>query len=323
MPEQAITAIQAPCVKQPLWMTQQKLTINRGKANFGRKDENSKKEAICMIDQLYPNRRWIRVYTDGSINGTLKKGGAGAYIEWTDKTTTEVSLAVGEMCTSRKAEEKAIIVAVEELKKHENTRNANIVFLTDSDDTLLALENPQPSNETSISQAVIDIASPRKEIVFQWIPGHVGIEGNETADRLAKEGSNKEQPRSNVTYQQQKTLIKQTLAQEWNQKHPDYNKNDPIHLFPRKDQVTIFRLRTGHNCLRQHLHSKLGVGNTPICTCGTDLENTAHILMHCPLYSENRKNFWPSPTTLQTKLYGNYEELRRTADFVANIGVQP
>ena len=62
MPEQAITAIQAPYVKQPLWMNQQKLTINRGKANLGRKDENSKKEAMCMINQLYPNKRWIRVY---------------------------------------------------------------------------------------------------------------------------------------------------------------------------------------------------------------------------------------------------------------------
>ena len=140
--------------------------------------------------------------------------------------------------------------------------------------------------------------------------------------RLAKEGSTLEQPLSNITYQQQKTLIKQTLAQNWNTKHPDYNRQDPVHQLQRSDQVTIFRLRTGHNCLRQHLHSKLGVGNSPYCVCGTDLENTMHVLMHCPLHCEHRRRFWPAPTTLQAKLYGGLEDLRRTADFVASIGVR-
>ena len=42
------------------------------------------------------------------------------------------------------------------------------------------------SNKQATNQIVKEA---RKTTVFQWVPSHVGIQGNETADLLAKKGT--------------------------------------------------------------------------------------------------------------------------------------
>mgnify|MGYP000031196869 CR=1 FL=1 len=48
----------------------------------------------------------------------------------------------------------------------------------------------------------------RTTAVLQWIPTHTGIHGNEVADQLAKEGIKRQQPKSKLSYQEAKTLIR-------------------------------------------------------------------------------------------------------------------
>ena len=58
------------------------------------------------------------------------------------------------------------------------------------------------------------------------------------------------------------------------QNHPHSNRNDPYHLLTRHEQVSIFRLRTGHNRLRNHLFHKLKTGDTDQCRCRTGSQTT-------------------------------------------------
>ena len=322
-PRQEIKKIKIPNDKPPPWKRNGKpITVNKENIDKRKRAKELRDDATKLIDTSFPHHNWIRIYTDGSVAGPHRNGGAGVLIQWTDRTETKLSTPVGLLSTSCKAEEKAILTAIEELTRDQRLNNKNVVFLTDSDDILQAIDNHKTAVASNTVHALESLSNKTNQIILQWIPGHVGIKGNEIADQLAKEGTLLEQPETEITFPQQKVIIKETLAQVWDHSH-DHMKNDPINTLQRSDQVTIFRLRTGHNRLKQHMYTKLGIGTTPYCTCGTDFENTQHILMHCPLYNVQRMTHWTTPTSLNTKLFGEAEDLKRTTDFIADIELQP
>ena len=126
-----------------------------------------------------------------------------------------------------------------------------------------------------------------------------------------------------TNYSEEKTLIKANQQRIWKAKHPQFNKSDAYHQLTRGEQVIIFRLRTNHNRLKHHLFHKFKIGETDQCTCSTDSQTGNHILQICPLLEELRKKHWPGPTStsVNQKLYGSLEDLRRTAAFVCETGL--
>ena len=109
---------------------------------------------------------------------------------------------------------------------------------------------------------------------------------------------------------------------KWRHKHPRY-KADPCYLLTRREQVTVFRLRTGHNRLNYHRYSKLRVGYTEQCPCGrpTGSQTREHLLQSCPIYEPLRKGIWPDHTPVARMLYGSLRDLRCTASFIEETGV--
>ena len=75
------------------------------------------------------------------------------------------------------------------------------------------------------------------------------------------------------------------------------NKADPYYLLTRREQVTVFRLRTGQNRLNYHLYSKLRIGHTEQCPCDTGSQTTEYLLQSCPIYEPLRKGVWPDHTS--------------------------
>ena len=141
------------------------------------------------------------------------------------------------------------------------------------------------------------------------------------ADRLAKEGGLMEQEDKQVYFSNEKTIIKTLIRKKWHQQHPSFNQSDSYYLLNRADQLILFRLRTGHNKLRAHMFGKLHIGNTDVCPCGKQSMTAEHLLQHCPLHQDCRRNVWPEETPLRVKLYGTREDLQRTDSFIRAIDI--
>ena len=125
-----------------------------------------------------------------------------------------------------------------------------------------------------------------------------------------------EQRNADVTYAEEKATIKTHYNRKWRENHPGYNKNDTWNKLDRVDQVTIFRLRTGHNRLNSHMFTKLGIGTSEKCPCGAAAMTSQHILQECRRHDSLRKEVWPEPKSVERKLHGSLEDLQRTIRFV-------
>ena len=104
----------------------------------------------------------------------------------------------------------------------------------------------------------------------------------------SKEGREKEQPPSHLSYREVKTLIHNKKKAIFHCKTEGYNPNqDALHQLARHQQTIIFRLRTGHCRLNSHL-KRIGVKTSAQCPCGEADQTPEHCLQSCSLHQQAR-----------------------------------
>lgn len=298
---------QNPAAEPPPWRGKHlNLTINTTVPHLPAKDECSdamkKTLTLAMLEERYPQEAWIHIYTDGSAADAVRRGGAGVYIKFPDGQLKTSATPTGNYCTNYRAEIEALILAAQQISSTAD-QEARVVFLTDA---LSVLEAATNSKLPRLEEALKTIRC--SQVVLQWIPSHCGISGNEEADDLAKQGAGQEQEENPVSLPEMKTIIKSLFR--------PHATRDSYHQLTRQQQVIIFRLRTGHNRLNQHMHRRFHLAPSPFCPCGRAEQTTEHILQDCPELQDLRKETWPQRTSLQDKLYGTVEALQKTTDFV-------
>ena len=163
--------------------------------------------------------------------------------------------------TNYKAETEALRAAAAHIENSPYLSH-RVVFLSDALPVLQALQTGKDKDLNNLMSNITRLCM-KHTIILQWIPSHCGIHGNETADTLAKEGTTNAQNDRSTTYSEVKTIIKAKQLNLFKQNQPHSNKNDQYH----HEQVSIFRLRTGHNRLRNHLFHQLKIGDIDQCQC--------------------------------------------------------
>ena len=291
-----------------------------------------KASALETIDQ-YP-KEWIHIYTDGSAFKATVNAGYGAIIHHPKGEKEEIYSPCGSFCSNFVAEKEAIIEALKHVtNSFEKAPNKvkDVVIFTDSLSALQELENGKMSCK-AISQIIIAcdnlINKYDIKVALQWIPGHQGIKGNEEADALAKRGASQPQPEVQVTYDTVTKMIRANLKEEW---LTDWTKNstgrslyeymstprpkDPINALQRHDQSLIFRLRTKHVPLNNHLNriKKNHPAHCPLCSFPN--ETVDHHLLQCEKLKDLRRTFLPAQPSIGNTLYCDSEQLRATCNF--------
>ena len=269
-----------------------------------------------MINKRYPQHSWIHAYTDGSAEKAVQNAGSGVYIRFPNNSTISLSNPVGRRCSNYRAELHALTTAALHLSEREE-KGKNIVFLTDSKSALQALSaGPSDSSTRQLSDNICRL-SEHNNVTLQWIPAHVGIRGNEAADKLAKRATRLTQPQPPTSYREAKTLLKNSFRSKWKIQNGGYStKQDSLHQLNRHSQTKIFRLRTGHCGLRKHM-KRLGLVETAECECGAEEQTPFHILQQCTHLEEVRQEVWPTETPFETKLWGDASDLLKTMQYIA------
>jgi ribonuclease HI len=238
-------------------------------------------ERFNNIRYRYSSHKFL--YTDGS-----KDGLATGYAV-TSRTTNYYNERIPDICSIFTAELTAIYRAVTMIRDSENDK---FVICSDSKSALQALINKRVETPL-IKDILLTMATmeDEKEIIFCWIPSHVDIKGNETADLYAKKALNQNVTEYTVPYTDFRKYINDFINYSWQMQwnacqgnklrsiFSQITTNMKINVYSRRDEIVMHRCLIGHSRLT---HAYILVGNPlPICERCQNPLTIKHILIEC------------------------------------------
>ena len=247
-------------------------------------------EKLHNIQDNLPN--YLHIYTDGSKDnyGT----GCGAVLN--NKTMKqslpkEASIFTAEIC--------AINL---QLKIISNNKTKKFIIYSDSISVLHFIKNQKLDNPLIVNLLnKLHALRQSKKITFCWIPGHMGIQGNDKADSLAKAAINIPPDKtSKLPYTDLKHKIKQIITKRWQQLWDENAQKKLRQIEPllkerkreasntRREKNILPRLRIGHTRLTHDFILK--EEPPPKCPCRNHY-TIRHILIECTNLSRIREIF--------------------------------
>jgi hypothetical protein len=150
-----------------------------------------------------------------------------------------------------------------------------------------------------------------------WVPGHVGVRGNETADGLARNsfatGCVGLEPALGISRQDLRNKIGHWLENEhrrrWQNLGNSQRQARELISEPSRGTKVRFLLQSRHNILCRHLHL-MGLIDSPLCRkCGVEDETSVHILCWCEglasIWHAHLSSFFLEPADIKSENLGS------------------
>jgi ribonuclease HI len=261
----------------------------------------------------------LQIFTDGSkITKDLTGYTGCGYVIYSTQHNSdpqiihEQSSYLGTMATVFQAEVFAIGQAAHYVDNHpSNLEGINqIDIITDSKAALQAIDGLITSSKlVKDCMIALDKLQKRVNVAIHWTKAHVGHEGNEKADKLAKAGTSKityaTEPIIPVPKAWVRNKIKTYINSEWNNRWKGITEARQTKIFfpttniktsqkllnyNKKTCAKLFRWISGHSFHRYHNHllqpEKFPSPNCRICQ--NEKEEPSHLFAFCPGLSQIR-----------------------------------
>ena len=252
------------------------------------------------LEEMEGYKGFVKFFTDGSKKEEM--AAAGIAEELPNRSFKTYHSRLKDFSSIYTAELIAILVTLKMISRNENNR---FLIATDSLSALQALSSRNFSHVyvKEILDLYSELVSNGKYIAFIWVPSHIGIKGNEEADKAAKRALNIDfTVNFKIPFSDFRSLSSIYCHQKWQESwskctenklfklQPELNKPIPVVSSTRKEESILCRLQIGHTYVT---HGFLLRNEDPPWCHGCDtLFTVKHFLSECNDLIEERGRFF-------------------------------